>query len=137
MAQLIFWSSSSGSTLLEIAAYILRGQLAGARNQTEKMIAHLKEAMRIQDNLRYIEPPAWYYPVRHNLGAAVLEANRAREAEAVYRKDLEQYPHNGWALFGLAQSLYAQGKIEVAAEVQKRFEKAWEHADVTLAASRF
>ncbi|ABA58318.1 TPR repeat protein [Nitrosococcus oceani ATCC 19707] len=137
MAQLVFWSASSGSTLLEIAAHILAGELAGARGQTEAMIAPLREAVGIQDNLRYIEPPAWYYPVRHNLGAALLKADRAVEAEAVYRKDLKQYPQNGWSLFGLAQSLREQGQTEAAATVEKRFEEAWQHADVDLRASRF
>lgn len=137
MAQLIFWSYSSGATLLEIAAHILGGELAGARGQTEEMIAQLKKAVQIQDNLSYIEPPAWPYPVRHSLGAALLKADRAAEAEAVYQKDLEQYPHNGWSLFGLAQSLRAQGKAEAAAKVQRRFERAWKYADVVLTASRF
>ncbi|ADE14693.1 Tetratricopeptide TPR_4 [Nitrosococcus halophilus Nc 4] len=137
MAQLVFWSASSGSTLLEIAAHILAGELAGVRGQTGEMIAQFKEAVGIQDNLRYIEPPAWYYPVRHHLGAALLEAGRAAEAEAVYREDLKQYPHNGWSLFGLAQSLREQGQTEAAAAVQKRFEDAWQYADVALTASRF
>lgn len=137
MAQLVFWSASSASDLLEIAAHILAAELAGAQGQTKQMIARLEEAVRIQDNLRYIEPPAWYYPVRHNLGAALLEAGRAAEAEAVYREDLKQYPRNGWSLFGLAQSLREQGQTEAAAEVQKHFEEAWQHADVTLTASRF
>ena len=60
-----------------------------------------------------------------------------RLAEAVYREDLKQYPQNGWSLFGLAQSLKAQGKLEEAAEVQKQFDAAWARADVMLAASRF
>lgn len=137
MAQLTFWSFSSGATLLEIAAHILGGEMAGARGRTEGMIAEFKKAVWIQDNLRYIEPPAWSYPVRHSLGAALLKADRAAEAEAVYRKDLEQYPNNGWSLFGLAQSLRARGKTEAAAKVQKRFEKAWKYADVVLTASRF
>ena len=101
------------------------------------MIAHLEEAVRIQDSLAYIEPPSWYYPVRQNLGAALLALGRTEEAEAVYREDLRQYPNNGWSLFGLAESLRAQGKTEEAAEVQQRFEAAWQYADVVLNASRF
>ena len=75
--------------------------------------------------------------MRHNLGAALLEAGRAAEAEAVYREDLRQYPNNGWALFGLSQTLWAQGEADEAAEAQRRFEEAWQHADVTLTSSRF
>ena len=84
-----------------------------------------------------MEPPAWFYPVRHNLGAALLAAGRAAEAEAVYREDLRQYPQNGWSLFGLAQSLQAQGRRTEAADVQRRFGEAWRHADVTITSSGF
>jgi tetratricopeptide (TPR) repeat protein len=87
--------------------------------------------------LHYIEPPAWHFPVRHYLGAALLDLRRAEEAEAVYREDLRQYPNNGWSLFGMAESLKAQGKAGQAGEAQEYFEEAWQYADVTLDASRF
>ena len=63
-------------------------------------------------------------------------AGRAKDAEAVYRGDLRQYPHNGWSLFGLAQSLREQGKTKEAQAVQERFVEAWKYADITLTASR-
>jgi hypothetical protein len=71
------------------------------------------------------------------LGAALLGARRPSQAEAVYRTDLERHPHNGWALFGLAQSLQAQGKTAEAAEARQAFLEAWKHADVQLTASAF
>jgi len=71
------------------------------------------------------------------LGAVLLQAGRASEAEAVYWEDLRRYPHNGWSLFGLAQSLRKQGKNEEAALAEQRFQKAWAQADVKLTASRF
>ena len=46
----------------------------GRRGETDQMIAELEKAVAIQDGLHYMEPPAWHYPVRHNLGAALLEA---------------------------------------------------------------
>jgi TolA-binding protein len=101
------------------------------------MIAELEAAVEIQDGLGYMEPPSWFYPVRHNLGAALLEAGQAAEAEAVYREDLKQYPNNGWSLFGLAESLRAQDKTAEADKMQQQFELAWQYADVTLTASRF
>jgi TolA-binding protein len=64
-------------------------------------------------------------------------AGRAAEAEREYRADLKRYPENGWALFGLAQSLKAQQKDSEAAEITERFQKAWTYADVTLTSSRF
>lgn len=134
---LTLYSFAQASTMLDIATHILAGELAGAQGDSEQMIAELEKAVEIQDNLHYIEPPAWHYPVRHNLGAALMQLERFAEAEAVYREDLRQYPENGWSLFGLAESLKAQGQTTEAAEVQQRFEAAWQEADVKLTASRF
>lgn len=68
--------------------------------------------MRIQDGFRYNEPPDWYFPVRHYLGAALLDAGRAAEAETVYWQDLERNPDNGYAWLGLQQAQAEQGKAE-------------------------
>jgi tetratricopeptide (TPR) repeat protein len=130
-------SFATAGQLLTIASNTLEGEIAGARGNAEHMIEHLEAAVKIQDELPYIEPPAWYFPVRQALGAALLEADKPAEAEAVYREDLRQYPKNGWSLFGLAQSLKAQGKDADAAEAQKQFEEAWKNADVTLTSSRY
>jgi tetratricopeptide (TPR) repeat protein len=100
-------------------------------------VKHLAEAVRMQDEHWFTEPPPWYYPVRQSLGAALHQAGRAAEAEAVYREDLRRNPENGWSLFGLAQGLRAQGKTADAAGVDERFRRAWARADVTLTASRF
>ena len=91
----------------------------------------------MQDGLNYMEPPPWYYPVRQSLGAVLLAAGRAKEAETVYREDLRRNRENGWSLYGLARSLRAQKRNEEAAAVETRFRKAWAAADVQLAASRF
>jgi tetratricopeptide (TPR) repeat protein len=129
-------SRTTAATLLELAGHILGSELPSARAQPNGRIAHLERAVALQDSLPYMEPPAWFYPVRQDLGAALLEQGRAAEAEAVYREDLREYPHNGWSLFGLARSLSAQGRTAEAAEAQQRFELAWQHADLTLLASR-
>ena len=123
--------------LLKISERLLAGQIAAQRRRHDEAIKTLREAMKIEDSLQGAEPPHWALPVRHYLGPVLLLAGRAPEAEAEYRADLRWYPENGWALFGLLQSLKAQRKDADAAEVSGRFEKAWAHADVTLAASRF
>jgi TolA-binding protein len=73
--------------------------------------------------------------VRHFLGAELLHERRAKEAEQVYREDLQHHPENGWALYGLAQSLKAQHKTKKAAAVERRFAQAWKDADVVLTSS--
>ena len=94
--------------------------------------AQVQLAERVPD-----EPEPLPFPARHWLGAAMLEGKRPADAERVYREDLKEYAENGWSLYGLAQSLRAQGKAEEAAAVDERFRRAWARADVTLTASRF
>ena len=125
------------STNLQIATHALLGEIAARRGALEEGLVHFREAMKIEDDQLYTEPPDWYYPIRHSLAAVLLRAGRALEAERLYREDLKRFPENGWSLFGLAQALRAQGKGAEAADVDARFTRAWAGADVTLAASRF
>jgi tetratricopeptide (TPR) repeat protein len=123
--------------ILELAANVLAGEIAARSGQTDVAVRHLLAAVAEQDGHWFTEPPVWYFPVRQSLGAALLSGGRPAEAEAVYRDDLKRNPDNGWSLFGLAQSLRAQGKTADAAAVEARFQQAWSRADVTLTASRF
>lgn len=121
--------------LLDIADSLAQGEIAMAAGDTDAAVEHFSHAVAVQDELPYTEPPFWYYPTRHSLGKALLAAGDAARAEEVYRADLDMYPHNGWAMFGLIQSLEAQGKD--SSDVQHMFDMAWSQADVTLTASRF
>jgi tetratricopeptide (TPR) repeat protein len=123
------------TSLLAIADALVLGEIALAEGNMDTAVEHFRAAVETQDQLPYTEPPFWYYPTRHSLGRALLLKGDAAEAEQVYRKDLEDYPHNGWAMYGLIQSLTAQGKD--ASEMQQMFDHAWSQADVTLTASRF
>jgi tetratricopeptide (TPR) repeat protein len=137
LEQIRIWGLNPTSSLAEIAAAVLHAEIAAARKNTRTAVAQLRKAIAIEESLIYGEPPDWFYPVRHNLGAVLLEAGRPGAAEKVYREDLARFPDNGWSLFGLAQSLRAQGKKQEADAVQRRFEAAWQHADVEITASRF
>ncbi len=131
------WSGNTTGQILKIAQESLAGEMAAREGDYGAAIARLEYAVRLQDGLIYTEPPDWHYPVRHSLGAALLEAGRAAEAETVYWDDLARNQDNGWALFGLMQSQRAQGKTIDAALTEARFKKAWARADVTLTSSRF
>jgi tetratricopeptide (TPR) repeat protein len=136
MAEIIV-GFNTASSVLAIARRVLAGEIAAGRGDLTGAIASLEEAARSEDALTYGEPPDWPVPVRHHLGAVLLEAGRAADAERVYREDLARFPENGWALFGLAQSLRAQGREVEATQVEQRFANAWAGSDVTLTAAGF
>ena len=131
------FSPNSARSVLAIAPEVLSGEIAAARGRHDKAIAHVEKAVRMEDALVYTEPSEWHYPPRHLLGALLLQAGRAAEAETVYWEDLRRNRDNGWALFGLSQALKAQKRDADAALVDARFRKAWERADIALTASRF
>jgi tetratricopeptide (TPR) repeat protein len=123
------------TSLLKIADELVLGEIEMAEGNADKAVAHFEIAVATQDELPYTEPPFWYYPTRHTLGKALLAAGRPEEAETVYRRDLEDYPRNGWSMFGLIESLEAQGKD--ATDVKDRFALVWSQADVNLTSSAF
>ena len=121
--------------LLKIARYVLEGEIAAGHEDYDTAISKFEEAMVIESEIPYDEPPKWFYPVRQKLGAVLLDAGQASEAEKIYREDLDEFPRNGWSLFGLWQSLDAQGKTTEASQVKAQFSEAWKHADIELTAS--
>ena len=136
MKQSMFSPNSTGAALAP-AVDVLAGEIAAARGNFDRAISHLDRAVRLEDSLIYTEPSEFHYPPRHALGAVLLEAGRASEAETVYWEDLRRNRENGWALFGLLQALRAQKKTAEATLTEARFKTAWARADVTLPASRF
>ena len=121
--------------LLGIAKSLLIGEVAYRSGDAAAAVLAFEEAVSLQDALPYTEPPFWYYPTRQSLGAALLASDRVAEAQAVFEADLEQYPMNGWSMFGLAEALRRQGDNTGAAEVTARFETVWQFADVSLKTS--
>ena len=128
------FSTNNGVSILRIAPEVIVGEIAATRKDWDRALLHLDRAVRYEDALIYQEPPDWHAPVRQNLGAALLRAGRADEAEAVCWEDLRKNPGNGWTLHGLAQALKAQGKQDEAALVEERFKRAWKDSDITLSA---
>ncbi|MRG92300.1 hypothetical protein [Polyangium spumosum] len=128
---------NSPKAVLSVAYRVASGELAADRGDLEGAIRQLEMAVKLEDGLRYMEPADWHHPTRQILGAILLRAGKAAEAERVYREDLANLPENGYSLFGLAQALEGQGKAIEAAEVRRRFEVAFARADIRLEASRF
>ena len=108
-----------------------------ARGDKDAAVTRLPgSASLIENKIPYDEPPGWHAPVRQSLGAVLLAAGRAKEAEVVYREELARNPANGWSLKGLALALEQQNRREEAADVEKQLAKAWQNADVQLVASQ-
>jgi tetratricopeptide (TPR) repeat protein len=107
-------------------------RIAQAQGDLEGVIKEFRIAVSIQDSLSYMEPPYWYYPVRQSLGAALLQAGRAEDAERMFEESLEQFPKSGWSLYGLMKAQQAQGKTAAAKATEQRFKQAWAGAPEAL-----
>ncbi|MGB4247718.1 MAG: hypothetical protein WBJ75_08375, partial [Pseudohongiellaceae bacterium] len=128
---------NSADRILAIAQHSLAGEIANAKGDFATAISEFTQAVTLQDQLRYMEPPDWIQSMRLFLGQAYLNAGQPAEAEAVFLEDLVLLQENGWALRGLTDALEAQGKTADAALARERFEEAWEQADIELTKAHF
>ena len=128
--------ASPVSAVLKLASLGLAGEILQANGDYDAAITAFEAGVAIEDQNNYTEPPDWVQPMRHYLGAVLLEADRAAEAESVYRRDLRWNQNNGWSLFGLYQALEMQGRERDAQEVYAEYEASWQNSDVMLARSR-
>jgi tetratricopeptide (TPR) repeat protein len=124
------YGNSPAKEVLGVGLAVLDARIAAQQGELDQAIGHLGVAVAIQDKLAYNEPADWHYPVRESLGAALLKAGRAADAEAVFRADLKKNPRGGRSLFGLARALEAQGKADEAMLVRQEFGDAWRTAEV-------
>ena len=130
------FGNNTQEALLALTARMVEGEILVRENKLDAGIAELREAIKLEDALNYDEPPGWLIPVRHSLGATLMQNGRYAEAEQVYREDLARLPENGWSLYGLASSLKAQQKNpSEAAATKEKFGKLWAKADTKITSS--
>ena len=127
-AESLYLINNKGSDVLALAAATLDARLAGARGQRSESVRLWRRAVEAEKAIQYDEPPAWFYPVRQSLAAAMLRSGQAKEAEAVFRETIARHPRDGRLLFGLWQSLVAQKRDTEAALVEQQFQTAWKSA---------
>lgn len=131
-ADMPWGANNTAKQVFDLAARQLDARLAELNGDREKAIALWRDAVRIQDELVYDEPPAWYYPVRESLAATLYRAGKHAEAEAMFRENLDRYPRNPRSLFGLIEALRAQGKNESVEWVTRELDSVWKPAGVKL-----
>jgi tetratricopeptide (TPR) repeat protein len=123
---------NTAKQIYAIAGWMLDANIARAHRDYKQAEVLLTKAAEAEDALNYDEPPDWYLPPRESLGAVLLLDGHPKDAEAVFRAELKAHAKNPRALFGLAESLHAQGNASEEAEVRKEFEESWKHADMQL-----
>jgi tetratricopeptide (TPR) repeat protein len=122
--------------IVQVALAAVDGEIARKSGDLPGAVTNFRRAMKLERELPYYEPAYWHRPVAHLLGAALLEAGKPAEAEAVYRESLHHYRRDGWALAGLASALRAQGKTAELQKVGADFDEAWRRADTQITGSR-
>ena len=123
--------------VLAVARRVAAARISSAEGRGEDAIRDMREAVVLEDGLAYDEPAGWFFPVRHLLGAELLHAGKANDAEKTYRDDLARHPGNGWALYGLMQALKAEGRGAEASAAEAEFRTAWRQATISIGASAF
>lgn len=130
--------------VLKVASAMLQGELEYRKGNLESAFSSLRKAVELEDAIPYCDPPAWMQPVRHALGALLLEQNRVEEAEEAFREDLglhETYPrrrarvNNVWGLHGLYECLTRAGKTKEALILRNQRDFALASADTPITAS--
>jgi tetratricopeptide (TPR) repeat protein len=132
--------------LLDVAEQMLDGELEYRKGNYDQAFDHLRKAIELEDALPYDEPWGWIQPVRHALGALMLEQGRVEEAEQAYREDLGLagdlpraciHPDNIWSLKGLDECLSRRGAGETpeAKIIRQRLELAASRSDLPVGAS--
>ena len=138
------YANDTARNVMAVAREMLYGEMAYHRGDHDAGFAHLREAVRINDRLRYSEPWPWMHPPRHALAALLLEQGQLEEAEQVYRADLGldgtikrclQNRDNVWSLHGYHECLQRLGRDREAAAVAPALAAALARSDVEIASS--
>jgi len=124
--------NNKAKDIMRIAENVLGAQIALAKKDNAAAAGMFREAVSVQDSLKYGEPPDWFFPVRESLGATLLMSGDNQGAEKIFREDLDRNPRNPRSLFGLHEALKAQGKDYDSGFIQDQFHNAWKGSSAEL-----
>jgi tetratricopeptide (TPR) repeat protein len=145
---LMYQDPSDGPCILLVNDAILDGEIEYRRQYLAKergedadfgvAFDHLRRGVELSLNLAYNEPWGQMQPVRHILGALLLEQGEVEEAEEVYRADIDLWKDNMWGLLGLKLCLEARGDTSGELEkVAEQFKERSSRADIMPAKTCF
>jgi tetratricopeptide (TPR) repeat protein len=134
--KIIVWGLNPAEQICKISSNVLTSELLVRKGDYKQAIELLKQAIQLEDNLNYNEPPDWFFSVRHILGDLLMKTGDYAGAETIYKEDLTYWPKNGFALNGLFESLKAQHRTNETEDIKKQFDQAWKYADSELKYSR-
>jgi tetratricopeptide (TPR) repeat protein len=120
-----------------VAENILSAAISFEQKKYDVAISAIQKAIAAEDKLLYAEPKQWMLPARQYLGAYLLQLNKPKEAEKVYREDLVWNPGNGWSLLGLYQSMVAQNKTSEATPYKSQYMNSFSKADMLPTTSAY
>lgn len=132
LQNLTIWDINTTADLVQIAKRVLQASLDMKQQRQQRAISLFKEAIAIEDQLNYNEPPDWFFSVRHYLGDALLNEKKFKEAEQVFQQDLQIWKNNIWALQGLHKALLAQHKTQEAKPIKLAMDKAGQFANFNI-----
>jgi tetratricopeptide (TPR) repeat protein len=110
---------------LQIAGHVVEARIAQAKGDLANAAGHFEKAAALEEQLAYMEPPYWYYPVRQSLGAVLLQKGDLDGAEQAFRSSLIRTPNNGWALYGLVEVYKKRGDARRASATEELLANAW------------
>ena len=111
--------------VLALARTVIEARVAQGQGDKAAAVERFGRAASLQDELPYMEPPYWYYPVRQSLAVSLMRAGRLDEAEEQFQRALKRAPGNGWSWFGLAQLYRARGNADQAAKLEGELGNVW------------
>jgi len=114
----MYCKPEDGPSLLNVSRSMLAGEIEYRRAALQKASGEpradfgpayqlLRDTVQLSLELKYNEPWGQMMPVRHALGALLLEQGHAKEALEVYQEDVKLWKNNMWGLLGVKQCLEA------------------------------
>ena len=130
--------------ILAVGDAMLEGEILYREGAHAAAFDQLRLAVAREEALNFDEPWGWMQPVRHALGALLLEQGHLEEAAEVFRTDLGltggcrramMHPDNVWALTGLAECLERLGATDELGHIRQRLSYAQARADKPVKAA--